>query len=130
MPVVLQKRNLRDVAVRARRAARRLNEVAGILVDFGGVVRLVETRNQSKRAMSFWIHHRDWNLVERATTALGSKIVGTFHSHVVSDPVPAESDIRGARSGDIMIIIDSLNGEVRAWRIRGRRAFRMKHQVV
>ena len=130
MPVKLYGRDLRYVAVRARRAAERLREVCGLLVDHGGLVRLVQTRNLSKAPCSFWIGRRDWGRVEKAAAVLGSRIVGTFHSHVVSDAVPGPGDLRGAVSGHVMVIVTAWSGEVRAWRIRRRRAFRLKHEVV
>jgi hypothetical protein len=39
--------------------------VCGILVDHGGLVALVETRNKSSRAGSFWIPLRDLAYFQR-----------------------------------------------------------------
>jgi len=130
VPVRLSARDVRSIVAGARRAARRLREVCGLLVDHGGLVRLVPTPNRSKEPCSFWIGRQDWRRVEKAAVTLGSRVVGTFHSHVASHPAPGPGDIRGAIGGQIMIIIDSINGEIRAWRIRRRRAFPMKHTVV
>ena len=102
---------------------------ADCCVDHGGLVRLVQTPNKSKEPCSFWIGRRDWSRVEKAAVILGSRVVGTFHSHVVSYAVPGPGDIRGAVSGHVMVIIDGTNGEVRAWRIRRRRAFRLQHEM-
>jgi proteasome lid subunit RPN8/RPN11 len=126
--MILEEKNVRAISARARRLAKELREVCGLLVDHGGLVALVETRNKSRRSGSFWIHPVDWKNVERAAGVLGSRVVGTFHSHVASDPVPGTGDIRGALPGHAMVIVDATTGELRAWRIRRGRAYRLRHR--
>ena len=94
MPVRLYARDVRSTVAGARRAARRLREVCGLLVDHGGLVRMVPTPNRSKEPCSFWIGRQDWRRVEKAAVTLGSRVVGTYHSHVVSHPVPGAGDLR------------------------------------
>jgi proteasome lid subunit RPN8/RPN11 len=127
--MVFETRNVRAIARRARRLARDLREVCGLLVDHGGFVSLVETRNKSRRACSFWIHPADWKSIERAAAVLGSEVVGTFHSHPVSEAVPGKGDVRGAVDGHAMVIVDAVSGELRAWRIRKGRAYRLRHRI-
>jgi proteasome lid subunit RPN8/RPN11 len=126
--MILEDKNVRAITSRARRLAKNLREVCGLLVDHGGLVTLVETRNKSARPGSFWIHPTDWKKVERAAALLGSRVVGTFHSHLASDPVPGSGDIRGAVQGHAMVILDATSGELRAWRIRKSRAYRLRHR--
>jgi len=37
-------------------------------------------------------------------------------------------DIRGALPGHAMVIVDATTGELRAWRIRRGRAYRLRHR--
>jgi hypothetical protein len=53
----------------------------------------------------------DWKNIEEAATTLGSQVVGTFHSHVIGEPIPGATDIRGAFDGHAMIILDAWTGE-------------------
>jgi proteasome lid subunit RPN8/RPN11 len=129
VPMVLERRNVKEMTVLAKRAARRSREVCGLLVDHGTHVRMVQTRNKSRRPGSFWIHGGDWRKIENAAVVLGSRLIGTFHSHIVSPPVPGKGDIRGAINGQTMVIFDGLTGDLRAWRIRRNRAHRLKHEV-
>jgi len=129
VPIVLDKRNVATLALRAGRAAKKHREICGLVVDHGAVIRLVETRNKSRRAGSFWIHGGDWKALEKAATLLGSRVIGTFHSHIVSPPVPGPGDIRGAIDGHVMLILDGSSGRLVTWRIRGNRAYRLKHEV-
>ena len=126
--MILEEKNVRAISFRARRLARELREVCGLLVDHGGLVILVETRNKSGRAGSFWIHPADWKAIDGAAALLGSRVVGTFHSHLASDPIPGNGDIRGAVDGHAMVILDATTGELRAWRIRKSRAYRLRYR--
>jgi proteasome lid subunit RPN8/RPN11 len=128
--LLIDPKSVRKVAVHARKLAKEFREVCGLLVDHSGVVALVETRNKRRRAGSFWIHPTDWKKIEGAARTLGSEVIGTFHSHVVADPVPGPADIRGAWEGHAMVIIDAWTGELRAWRIRGERAYRLRHRFL
>ena len=128
--MLIDPKSVHKVAVRARRLAKEFREVCGLLVDHGDVVALIETRNKRRRAGSFWIHPTDWKKIEAAAKTLGSEVIGTFHSHVVADPVPGPGDIRGAWEGHAMVIIDAWTGELRAWRIRGKRAYRLRHRFL
>ena len=125
--MILEEKNVRTIWARARRLAKEHREVCGLLVDHGGLVTLVETRNKSERRGGFWIHPVDWRAIERAAALLGSRIVGTFHSHPASAPVPGTGDLRGAVHGHAMIIFDATMGDLRTWRIRNGRAYRLRH---
>jgi len=128
--LLIDPKSVRKVVARARKLAKEFREVCGALVEHGGVVALVETRNRRRRAGSFWINPTDWKKIRNAAKTLGSEVVGTFHSHVVADPVPGPGDIRGAYEGHAMIIIDAWTSELRAWRIRGERAYRLRHRFL
>jgi proteasome lid subunit RPN8/RPN11 len=126
--MILDEKSVRAIWARARRLAREHHEVCGLLVDHGGLVTLVETRNKSDRRGSFWIHPLDWRAIERAAALLGSRVVGTFHSHPASEPVPGTGDLRGAVHGHAMIIFDATMGDLCAWRIRKGRAYRLRYR--
>jgi len=111
---------------KARREANAsLREICGIIVDNGVFLSLVETRNIRKRPLGFIIHGGDWNRIGRAAGALGWEFAGTFHSHVVSAPVPSRGDLAGAIEGHLMLILDASEHTFALWRIRRGKAFRL-----
>ena len=126
--MVMEGRSVRAITTRARRLSKSLREVCGLLVDHGGLVTLIETRNKSKRPCSFSIHSGDRKSIGQAAARLGSRVVGTFHSHLASDPIPGKGDLNGAVDGQVMVIVDATTGELRTWRIRKGRAYRLQHR--
>jgi proteasome lid subunit RPN8/RPN11 len=125
----LDEYNLRPLLKRANAEGKRLREIAGLLVDSGTFLWLVEIRNTSKSPASFVLHRGDWAATERASKRLGFTIAGTFHSHIVSAPIPGEGDIRGAIDGELMLIFDAISSEVRLWRIRRGKARHVAHEI-
>jgi proteasome lid subunit RPN8/RPN11 len=111
-------------------ARARQREVCGLLLLHGKVLGLVELRNMSKRRGSFQLNRQDVSAAGSAATLLGSRVVGTFHSHVASSAEPAETDIAGAEDGALMLIIDTITREARLWRIHGARAYRLTLELV
>jgi len=125
----LDERNLGSLLGRASREAKRHREIAGLLVDSGTFLWLVELRNTSRRPGSFALHRGDWASARRAAKSLGFTIAGTFHSHIVSAPVPSPGDIRGAIDGELMLILDTVNRKVRLWRIARGKAQPVFHDL-
>ena len=102
---------------KALRQARSLREICGVLVAKGRFLFLVETRNAETRLGSFKINRREFLALVRNARGLGCKVVGTFHSHVASDPIPSSGDLQGANAGELMLILDPTGRRVAIWRI-------------
>jgi proteasome lid subunit RPN8/RPN11 len=116
---------------KARARARSLVEIAGLIVGNDcGCLSLVEVRNISRRKGTFQLHRGDWRAVDAASVRLGWKVVGTFHSHVASDPVPSRGDVAGAISGHLMLIIDTTARCIALWRIRGTLASKQAYRLL
>jgi proteasome lid subunit RPN8/RPN11 len=125
----LDESNLGPLLARALKEARRHREIAGLLVDSGTSLWLVELRNTSRRRGTFVLHRGDWAAAERAAKRLGFTVAGTFHSHVVSEAVPSPGDIRGAIDGELMLILDTVARKVRLWRITRGKARPLFHDL-
>ncbi len=97
-------------------------EVCGLLVDNGFFLQMLEVRNVSRKPGSFILSLSDARELERAASLLGNKVVGSFHSHVFGIAKPGKTDIQGARDGEIMLIIDTLDREAKLWQIKNGRA--------
>ena len=95
-------------------------ECCGLLVGAAGsVVRSVRTRNLDPSAMRYLIDPQDHFNALRRARADGLEIIGAYHSHVATEPVPSPTDIAEANSGpDFFYVIVSLeNAEARAYQI-------------
>lgn len=111
---------------RARSLARASQrEIAGLLVARDDLLQLVELRNVSKRRGSFEIRRSDIRKADRAARVVSSTVVGTFHSHLVSEAKPGPRDIREASDGTLVLICDTIGQEWRLWRIRTGRAYKI-----
>lgn len=95
-------------------------ECCGLLVGKdASIIRSVRARNSANTATRYLIEPEDHFAAIRAARAEGLEIVGAYHSHPSSAPVPSPTDIAEADSGaDFLYVIVSLaNDEVRAYRI-------------
>ena len=122
---------LSQLGRRARSEARSTQrEVAGVLVGRDGIIQLVPLRNVSRRRGSFALLKSDIRAAARAARRLLGDLVGTFHSHIVSDARPGPRDIREAGDGSLMLIYDTIGQEWRLWRIRRGRSYAVRFTVV
>lgn len=108
-------------------AAASEREVCGLLVDNGHEIELVRLRNAERRPGGFRFFVRDVREVERAARVLGHAVVGTFHSHPLFLAEPGEGDLRQARNGSLMLIIDCTGRRAMLWRVKGGRARRVPY---
>lgn len=106
-----------DMLAHAREEAPR--ECCGLLIgQQERVVRSVRARNLDTRATRYLIDPDDHFAAIRAARAEALEVIGAYHSHPASAPVPSPTDIADANSGpDFLYVIVSLVGEdVRAYR--------------
>jgi proteasome lid subunit RPN8/RPN11 len=110
---------------RLARQAQRLDqgEVCGLLganVHCRLVLYLLP--NRSRRPGHFRIRQADYLAAQRAISEQGKRVLGTFHSHPISEAIPSPGDLQGQRPGSLLLIYDVCGRKARLWKIlkRGR----------
>ena len=109
---------LTDMLAHAREEAPR--ECCGLLIGSGeSVVRSVRAKNLEARATRYSIDPGDHFKAIRGARTEGLDVIGAYHSHPASPPIPSATDIAEANSGRefLYVIVSLLNDEVRAYRI-------------
>ena len=107
-----------DMLAHARAEAPR--ECCGLLVGIDEVVvRSVRARNLAASATRYLVDPLDHFAAIRSARADGLEVVGAYHSHPSSAPVPSATDIAEAGSGSdfLHVIVSLVNDEVRAYRM-------------
>ena len=95
-------------------------ECCGLLIGKGSsIVRSARARNVDTKATRYLIEPEDHFAAIRAARADGLEVVGAYHSHPSSAPVPSPTDIAEAKSGEhfLYVIVSLLDDDVRAYRI-------------
>jgi len=79
-------------AVRAQRRGQK--EVCGVLAsDENGRLELRFLTNRSRRAGRFTIARADYLQAREAIRRMGKRVLGTFHSHPISEAIPRRGDL-------------------------------------
>jgi proteasome lid subunit RPN8/RPN11 len=113
---------LRRTALRAQKSGQQ--EVCGVLAGSDRTrIELWFLANRSPHPGRFQIARADYLQARRAIRQLGKKTFGTFHSHPISEAIPARADIAGAALNSLCLIYDVCARQARLWRIlkRGNR---------
>lgn len=121
---------LRRSIRRAVKAGRTGDEICGLLVDNGWFLQLVPLKNKARAPGSFLLGRNRVREARKAARRFGYRVVGAYHSHPVSPPVPGEADIAGARRGDLMLILDAFEQKLGLWRIGQRKATRVPFRLL
>ena len=109
---------VREMLAHAREEAPR--ECCGLLIGQGEtVMRSVRARNLDAKATRYLIDPHDHFAAIRAARAEGLEVVGAYHSHPASAPLPSATDIAEANSGPdfLYVIVAPIDEDVRAFRI-------------
>jgi proteasome lid subunit RPN8/RPN11 len=107
---------LHRLALRAQKSGQR--EVCGIVVgDDSTQLELWFLVNRSPEAGSFQIGRTDYLEARKTIRQLGKYALGTFHSHPISEAIPAKTDIAGAALNSLCLIYDVCARQARLWRI-------------
>ena len=107
-----------DIIAHAREDAPR--ECCGLLIGKpGAIARCVRAKNLDATATRYLIDPEDHFAAIRAARAEGLEVIGAYHSHPSSAPVPSPTDMAEANSGSdfVYVIVSLLNDDVRAYRI-------------
>ena len=106
-----------EMLAHAREEAPR--ECCGLLVGtLGEVTRAVRARNLESGVTRFLVDPQDHFEAIRSARSEGREIVGAYHSHPASPPLPSETDRAQAYGGSdfLYVIVSLVNEEVRAYR--------------
>jgi len=115
---VIPAETVADMLAHAREDAPR--ECCGLLIGKGEcVVRSVRAKNLDAQHTRYFIDPKDHFKAIRDARAEGLDVIGAYHSHPSSAPIPSATDIAEANSGaDFLYVIVSLIGDdVRAYRM-------------
>ncbi len=123
-----EKRRLHD---RAYRALRRGHfEVCGlVIVDGRGRISLQFLRNESGDPGRYEISLRTIADVRNAAQQENRRILGSFHSHPVSEAAPGSGDLKRGFFKGVELIYDVCGRSVRMWRLVKRRGRRVLTEV-
>ena len=110
-------RRLQAVAEREQEDAQR--EVCGLIVSRDGVrIKLVYVPNEAANPGQWSIARHSYESVRQRATAQGMRVLGTFHSHPISEAIPGPRDIQTAQFGSLMLIYDVCGKQARLWKIQ------------
>jgi [CysO sulfur-carrier protein]-S-L-cysteine hydrolase len=98
-------------------------ECCGLLVGTPSLIdESVPTANLATSPVRFQVDPRDHFQLQRALRGTPRAIVGSYHSHPASRPIPSPSDVAEAHYPEFLHVIVSLvtpeRPEIRAFRIR------------
>ena len=108
-------------------------ECCGLLIGKGdAVARSVRAQNLDTKATRYLIDPEDHFAAIRSARAEGLEVIGAYHSHPSSAPVPSATDIAEANNGSdfLYVIVSLVNDAVRAYRIAEGQSVRIPHQEV
>ena len=107
---------LGDMLAHAREEAPR--ECCGLLIGIRDVVeRSVRAKNLAPQTTRYLIDPRDHLTAIRSARAAGREVIGAYHSHPASAPVPSDTDVAEAYGGSdfLYVIVSLVNNEARAY---------------
>jgi proteasome lid subunit RPN8/RPN11 len=107
-------------------------ECCGLLIGKGDEVkRSVRTRNLEPRATRYLIDPEDHFAAIRAARSEGREVIGAYHSHPASAPVPSPTDIAEANSGSdfIYVIVSPVSDDVAAYQVQDGAVVRIRLQA-
>ena len=111
-----EQRKLYRRAYRAQRIDQ--SEVCGLLIgNCGGRLKLCFLLNRSKQAGHWQLRISDIRMIRKTIRLRKKRVVGTFHSHPISEAVPGRGDVRGVPLNSLMLIYDVCGRRSRLWRI-------------
>jgi proteasome lid subunit RPN8/RPN11 len=98
------------------------NECCGLLIGRRGSVEgTLRARNLQPGPTRYLIDPVDHFGAIRTARSKGQRVVGAYHSHPASPPVPSESDIAEASGGRdfLYVIVSPADGELRGYYLTG-----------
>jgi proteasome lid subunit RPN8/RPN11 len=105
-----------DMLAHAREEAPR--ECCGLLIGRDDEIqRSVRAKNLAPQPTRYLIDPKDHFAAIRSARSEGRGVIGAYHSHPASAPVPSETDIAEVNGGSdfLYVIVSLMNDEVRAY---------------
>jgi len=91
-------------------------EVCGVLLaNAERQLQLHFLPNRSDKPGAWVLHRSDVASVRRAVIGTGWRVVGTFHSHPISEAVPGPQDFASIRARQLQLIYDVCGRQARLW---------------
>jgi proteasome lid subunit RPN8/RPN11 len=117
--MLIQPNVIAEMLAHARAEAPR--ECCGLLIGTAeSVMRSVRAKNLDAKATRYLIDPEDHFAAIRAARADGLEVIGAYHSHPSSAPIPSASDIAEANSGSdfLYVIVSLIDDDVRAYQMK------------
>ena len=131
MPLKIKNKQLRTLIKNAVAVSKNGGkEICGLIVDTGYFLELIQVRNKIKTDGGFEFYIPEIKRIEKAVSVIGFEIVGTFHSHPFYIAKPGKKDLAGVNSSELMLIIDCMDKEAMLWKVKGRKANRVKFELI
>ncbi len=119
---MINKKDYRRLQDRAYRAQKRdQSEVCGVLVGSNSRLALEFMKNHSKEPGAFEIKMSDVRELRQKLKRSKKRVLGYFHSHVISEAVPSKKDISDAPINSLMLIYDVCGRTSSLYRVVGTR---------
>jgi proteasome lid subunit RPN8/RPN11 len=116
------RRSYAEMLKLARHEAKEDKEICGFLIDNGYFLQLQLAQNASEKEGSFSYSKKEVREFMKCTKMLGLEIVGTFHSHPISEAIPGPNDVKYALDDSLMLIFDCIGKEGKLWYIKDGRS--------
>jgi proteasome lid subunit RPN8/RPN11 len=126
----IRRKDIRHLKATGAANKKNAREVCGLLIDNGYFLQLRESRNVSKKEGSFLMDGREFRSLERAAEKLNLEVVGTYHSHIAWFAKPGDSDITGTWDNSLILIIDTVDKDIKLWRIKNERAYPVSFEII
>lgn len=114
---------LQQIAAHAR--AESPNECCGLLIGRPGAIEVCHpARNELRSPTRYRVRAEDHFAALRRARAAGLDVMGAYHSHPSSAPVPSPTDLAEAVPGEFVYLIagpgaPEAGAAIRAWRLAG-----------
>jgi proteasome lid subunit RPN8/RPN11 len=88
----VEHRHLRSVIMKAAETAKQSGrEIAGLLVDNGYCLELIECRNKARSNGALAFYADEVRAIAKSAERLGHEVCGTFHSHPIAPGIPGNT---------------------------------------
>ena len=85
--------------------------------DENGLLELRYLPNRSQRACRFTFAKADYSRAREAIRQKGKRVLGTFHSHPISEAIPGRGDLARTALNSFCLIYDVCGRKARLWKI-------------
>lgn len=104
-------------------------EICGLLLDNGHFLEMIPIKNKVKTGGGFQFEIGGVRSVIKAAKIFDYEVVGTYHSHPAFFAKPSESDIENAVDDSLMLVIDVHARQAELWKIRRKKAEKVRFQL-